>query len=100
MANDLNKGADSLLARIAEEAKGAAEQTAESAQTEINRIKELAQRDVSVAKQDAQTAKGKHQLFAVHAVGTETEPDQRQRCQHDDVGLRAAQEQFHQCLRA
>ena len=77
MANDLNKGADSLLARIAEEAKGAAEQTAESAQTEINRIKELAQRDVSVAKQDAQTAKEKAKADILERSRTNAELDSR-----------------------
>lgn len=56
MANDLNKGAQSLLARIEADARSAAEETAKAAQGEIEKIKALADRDVEAAKEQSAAA--------------------------------------------
>ena len=50
MANDLNKGAERLTARILEDARAEAEKSARAAEAEASRIKELAAADAEKAR--------------------------------------------------
>ncbi|MDO5111319.1 MAG: hypothetical protein Q4E65_03335, partial [Clostridia bacterium] len=52
MANDLNNGADRLLARILADAQTVAQEQEAAAKAEIFKLKELAQRDVQAVKEE------------------------------------------------
>ncbi len=78
MANDLtNNGADRLLARIAEDAKAAAEEAGRAAEAECNKIKELALRDKAAAEKASAAAVEKAREAILSRSRTNAELDAR-----------------------
>lgn len=77
MANDLNKGADRLLQRIMDDAASAAADVAKAAQTEIEKIKELADKDAAAAGEESAAATEKAKADILERSRTNAELDSR-----------------------
>ncbi len=77
MANDLNNGADKLLARILADAQTVAQQQETAAKAEIFKIKELAQHDVQAVKEEFEFRCKKAEADILERSRTNAELDSR-----------------------
>ena len=77
MANDLNNGADRLLARILADAQALAQEQDAAAKAEIFKIKELAQHDVQAVKEENEFRCKKAEADILERSRTNAELDSR-----------------------
>lgn len=77
MANDLNNGAERLLSRILADAAALVKDQEQAAQAEVDKIKELAARDVKKAQQEAKAACDRAEADILERSRTNAELDAR-----------------------